>query len=141
MAFTLGAITLCNHDHHSKWLIEDLVGQAREGRFFAVQGLARIEDNSKGQQIVIQNVRVFGYTNEVTIESDLATLKGLVGASTTRDRVLTVTRNGSNTLTRNHVTLERVIQETPVEAYLDGTPGVDKWQTVLTFVFVRLVNS
>lgn len=141
MAFTLGELTLCSHDHHPKWMIEEMTGQPREGRFFGVEGLSRIDDRKHGQLIVIENVRVYGYTSEVTIESDIATLKGYVGKTTARNKLLTVTRNGGNTLTRSNCTLDRVFQEMPVRAYRDGTPGTDKWETMLTFAFVRLVNS
>jgi len=139
MAFTLGTITLCNHDFHDQEIVQAVLGQVREGKFFAVEGVSRTEDRSHGEGIMIGSVQLRGYANKPALRADLNTLRQFVGKPTVRDQTLTITTANGGTVIMTRVTLANVTETMSPVAYYEGT--VLRWKSKVDIEFTRLINS
>jgi hypothetical protein len=139
MAFSLGALVLCNHDYHDMEIVQAVIGQSREGKFFAVEGVARTDDRTHGESITISNVQLRGYTTKPLLRTAMDTLRRLIGKTTTRDRTLTITTSNGGTVTMTRVTLANVTETMSPVSYLEGTAL--RWKSKVDVEFSRLINS
>lgn len=139
MAFTIGSVVLCNHDFHDMEEVQHVLGAAREGKFFAVEGVARTEDKPHGELITIGNVQLRSYTTKPLLRAAMDTLRRLVGKTTTRDRTLTITTTNGGTVTFTRCTLTGVNETMSAVSYYEGTAL--RWKSKVDVEFTRLINS